>query len=460
MAMFLEKVRSEGLAHLSYIFGHDGQAAVVDPRRDVQVYLDIAREHGARITHIFETHRNEDYVTGSQELARITGAEIYHGPVTNFGYGTSVEEGDTFDVGALQVGVLHTPGHTPDSISLTLTDTSTGPEPVAVFTGDTLFVRDVGRTDFFQPKEKWAEMLYHSLHDKLLPLGDEVILYPAHGAGSVCGGELAPREFSTIGIERETNPMLQLGKQAFIARKAAEEHATPPYFKKMEEYNQFGTAPLMHVVPEPQAMSATAIAQAMDDGAILLDTRSPEAFAGAFIPGSLAIPMPMIPAYAGYFLDYQTDIVLVVEEPEDVERAHILLARLGYDRVRGYLAGGLHSWVVEGRDYDRVPAVHVDELTRRIVAGEDFVLLDVRTDLEVEVEGKLQGATHIPLSELPARLGEVPRDKPVTTFCGSGRRAIIAASILKQHGFEDVEVNFGSMAACKVRGCPMETEAD
>ncbi len=454
--MFLEAVRSEGLAHISYIVGDGGKAAVIDPRRDCEIYVQIAHEHGAAITHIFETHRNEDYVIGSTELSRRTGAEIYHGGALDFHYGKAVSEGDTFDVGALSLKVLETPGHTYESISLALSDSEFGQEEaVAVFTGDALFIGDVGRTDFFpEEAEKVAGLLYNSIFEKLLPLGDHVLLYPAHGAGSVCGGGMASREFSSLGYERRHNPVLQLtDREAFIERKVNEQHYQPPYFRRMEKYNLEGAPPL-NGIPNPQPFGPGEIERAMERGMTVLDTRSPEAIAGAFIPGSLAIPLGMVPAYAGWFLSYDQDIGLVVHKHEDVDTAVRHLLRLGYDRVAGFLEEGLHAWEISGRPYSRIPAVTAHELVQRIEKKEDFTLLDVRKREEFQ-EARLPEAKHVFLGELPDRLDEIPRNKPVTTFCGSGRRAIIAASILVRNGFEDVEDSLGSMAACSSVGCPV-----
>jgi hydroxyacylglutathione hydrolase len=457
--MFLEKLKSDGLSHLSYIIGHSGEAAVIDPRRDVSEYVEIAHAHGAAITCIFETHRNEDYVIGSQELSRRTGADIYHGKATDFAYGNPVEEGDIFQVGDLLLKVIETPGHTYDSISIAAYDTSfSNNEPIAVFTGDALFIGDVGRTDFFPDrKEEVAGLLYDSIFEKLLPLGDQVLLYPAHGAGSVCGSGMAQREFSTLGYEKRNNPALQFeSRQAFVDFKVNEHHYMPPYFKKMEEYNQFGNVPQVCNVPSPRPMGVGEFKKRMDEGMLVLDTRSAEAFAGAFIPGSLAMPLHMIPAYAGYFLDYDTEIGLVVDNRADVEIAERYLLRIGYDTVAGYLEGGLNAWEKAGKEYGRIPAVHVNELVRRITENEEYTLLDVRKQEEVE-QGRLPGSRHVFLGHLPDKLDEVPRDRPVTTFCGSGERAIIAASILKRAGIEQVEDALGSMAACASQGCPIES---
>jgi hydroxyacylglutathione hydrolase len=457
MKMFLDKIHSEGLSHLSYIVGHGGRAAVVDPRRDCDIYIEIASRNGVVISHIFETHRNEDYVIGSTELALKTGADIYHGKAFDFDYGKPVSAGDTFEIGDLTLTVIETPGHTYESISISVADRGFGDSPIAVFSGDALFSGDVGRTDFFPDKaEEVAGLLYDSIFDNLLPLGDHVILLPAHGAGSVCGSGMADREFTTLGYERLNNPILKhTGREKFIERKVGEHHYKPPYFKQMEKLNKEGSAKAPVSVRVPAPCNADQFEKAMRNGMIALDIRSAEAFAGAFIPGSLAIPVDMVPAYAGWFLPYDRPVGIISDHFEDIQKAVRYLIRLGYDNIEGFLENGLTAWEVSGRDYDRIPAIHAAELVRRIQNSQDFTLLDVRKKEEVEA-GRLPNSVHIFLGELPHKLDQVPRDLPVTTFCGSGQRAIIAASILKQHGFEKVEDSLGSMAACSAIGCPID----
>jgi hydroxyacylglutathione hydrolase len=270
---------------------------------------------------------------------------------------------------------------------------------------------------------------------------------------------MASREFSSLGYERKHNPVLQMtDRTEFVEHKVKERHYQPPYFRQMEKFNLEGAPPL-NQIPKPQPFGPRQFEQAMGKGMVVLDTRSPEAVAGALIPGSLAIPLGMIPAYAGWFLTYEHDIGLVVHRHEDVETAVRRLLRLGYDRVVGFLEEGLHAWEISGRPYTRIPAVPADDLVRRIREKEDFTLLDVRKIDEFQ-EGRLPEATHIFLGEVPNRLEEIPRDKPVTTFCGSGRRAIIAASILVRNGFERVEDSLGSMAACSSVGCPVLTNGE
>lgn len=451
--MFFEKIKSEGLAHLSYIIGVDEQAAVIDPRRDCQIYMDIAYREGAKITHIFETHRNEDYVIGSQDLARLTGAEIYHGEDTYFKYGNSVGNGNTFKLGNLLFRVIKTPGHTFESISIAVSDTSFSEDPIGVFTGDALFIGQAGRTDFFPDRAREvAGLLYDSIFEKILPLGDPVILYPAHGAGSVCGSGMAEREFSTLGYERKHNPALQVkDREAFIEKKVSEEHYQPPYFRQMEDYNQNG-APPMNMLPNPKPCNHEEFSNFIANGGAVLDIRSPEAFSGAYIPNTLAMPAGMIPAYAGWFLEYGKEVALVVSHCNEVDEAVRHLIRIGHDQVAGYLDGGLHTWETSGSKYDSIPSLYAGDLKKRLDDKKDFTLLDVRQKEEFE-SGHLDGAVHIYLGYLPARLEEVPKDKPVVTFCGSGKRAIIAASILKNNGFPSVENCLGSMAACQAIGC-------
>ncbi|MEQ8768201.1 MAG: rhodanese-like domain-containing protein [Planctomycetota bacterium] len=455
--MFFETVQTEGLAHLSYVVGRGSCAAVIDPRRDVDIYLELARAHGARIIHIFETHRNEDYVIGSTELAKKTGASIYHGHAFDFGYGEPVRHGDVFELDSLQLEVLETPGHTDESISIVLRDTDAGSSPLMVFTGDALFVGDVGRTDFYPDRpEEVADALYQSIHEVLLPLGDQVILCPAHGAGSVCGSGMADRNFSTLGYERAHNPKLQLSRDELVRQKVQEHHPKPPYFEKMEAVNAAGPE-TGREIPLPIPLDADAFAAAMEVGAWVVDVRSPEALSGALVPGSLGIPVGMLATYAGYFLPYDRDLLLVAETAEDRERAVRSLYRLGYDRVTGYLAKGLHAWSTSGRPYHTIPAVSVHELIERRERKEQGMLLDVRSAEEFE-SGHWPGSTNVPMADLLERLEDVPVGTPITTFCGSGQRAVVAATILLRHGHDEVGVCLGSMAACKAAGCPIESD--
>lgn len=455
--MFFEKIRSNGLAQLSYIVGDGGRAAVIDPRRDCDIYRQIADREGCRITHIFETHRNEDFVVGSCELMEQTRAEVYHGEDLPFEYGNSVTDGDTFTFGNVSLKILKTPGHTDESISLVLSDLEFSEQPLAVFTGDALFIGDVGRTDFFPERaEEVAGLLYDSIFEKILPLGDHVLIYPAHGAGSVCGSGMASREFSSLGYERRFNPALQVSdRDEFIRNKTSENHYYPPYFRQMEKHNLAGP-PLMGKLPWPKPFSADEFDAAMEDGMLALDVRSPEAVAGACIPESLAIPLELIPAYAGWFISPEQKIGLIVQDFADIEPTLRSLVRLGYENVVAYIDEGLHGWEISGRRYARIPSLFAGDLKQWQEDGKEFTLLDVREQDEVE-QGILAGSTHIYLGELPDKLDKIPPQRPVVTFCGSGMRAIIAASILKRSGFEQVQICLGSMQACLAIGCSIKS---
>ena len=446
--MFLEKIKSQGLSHLSYILGDKGMAAVIDPRRDCEIYLKIAGRHGCRISHIFETHRNEDYVIGSKELSTLTGAQVFHGAGLPFTYGRATRENDVFKLGNILLKTLETPGHTFESISLVLYDRKHGPDPLGVFTGDALFVGDVGRTDFFPDQmEEVAGLLYDSIFNRILPLGDQVILYPAHGAGSVCGSKMADREFSTLGYEKRNNPILRIrNKNEFIRKKVAEKHARPPYFAKMEEYNLNGP-PALGCLHPLKPMSAQDFEDNISRGMQVLDIRSAQAYAGVNVPGSISIPLDLVPAYAGWFFSYDQDIGLVADSLDDLKPAVRYLVRIGFDRIAGYLHGSLGEWEIHGKYFLSIPAIHAGEIQERMSEKKSFTLLDVRTEEEFR-RAHLPGAQHIFLGDLESRLDEIGPRRPVTTFCGSGQRAIIAASVLQKHGFENVENCFGSIQAC------------
>lgn len=449
--MKLRKFKTPGLAQLSYAIASEGEVVVIDPRRDVDAYLDFAKEEEARIRVIFETHRNEDLVSGGKELAARTGATVLHGAALDFEYGESVRGGEKIDLGKVCMQVLQTPGHTDESLSITLADTEFSKEPIAVFTGDALFVGDVGRTDFYPDRaEEVARLLYESLHDTLLPLGDHVAVHPAHGAGSVCGDGMADREFTTLGYERRFNPMLQRDQQEFVASKLAERHDKPPYFERMEAWNKAGP-PELGSLPRPTWVPAGELVERIDSGLQLLDVRRPEAFAGAHIKGSYAIPLDMLAAWAGWILDPERPIGLVVESTAQLDEATRALVRVGYDDVAAALRGGMAAWETSGRELGTIPVVSVHELAERRRGDGGARVLDVRPEREFE-DGHLDGAMQhyvARFAENPNDLPDLPRDKTVTTFCGSGRRALIAAALLRRQGFESVEVCLGSMKAWK-----------
>ncbi|WOI52179.1 MBL fold metallo-hydrolase [Parvularcula sp. LCG005] len=440
--MKLEKIKTEGLAHLSYLLTSNGEAAVIDPRRDIDVYLDPARRDGCRITHIFETHRNEDLVSGAGLLAEVTGADVWHGPnpAEPIRYAKTTREGDSYQVGDARIEVLETPGHTYDSLSFILFDQSAQDGPVGVFTGDALFVGDVGRTDFYPGKEREVSGLLYDSLQKLLKLGDHVLLYPAHGAGSVCGSGMADREFSTIGHERRNNPRLGLDRDAFIEAKLAEHHEQPPYFRLMERLNVEGASPTRrYPLPPPKP-----ILKASAEDSQLVDVRGVVDFAGAHIPGSIAIPDDMLAAFAGWVLDPDQAIDLVCRDAAQAERSVLTLERIGYDHVESFRTG-MVPVASSGAAFASLTMVGTETVRERLGTG-GWMLLDVR-GIDEFAAGHIEGATNIYLGHLPSRVAELPRDKSITVMCGSGARATIAASILLRNGFENVDVYLGSWKA-------------
>ena len=451
--MFIEKIKSDGLAHLSYLAGSNGDAAVIDPRRDCDVYVEVATRNDCRITHIFETHRNEDLLSGAAALAERTGAKVFHGPnaAGDVEYATTTRDGDEFEIGSIALRVLETPGHTDDSLSFALYDEEFGDGAFAVFTGDTLFIGDVGRCDFYPDRAREvAGLLFDSLR-KLEALGDQAVIYPAHGAGSVCGSGMAAREVSTIGHEKANNARFAMrDREGFIEAKLSENHEYPPYFRYMEQGNLSGADPVRASLLPPPLMPGDLKNEAGDT--VLVDVRSPSAFLGAHLPSSLSLPENMISAFAGWFLEPGNPIVLVAEDARQAERSARYLARIGYDDIRGYLAPGLVAWAASGGDFGTMPVLDVEQVHERVEKSPDnWSLLDVRKVDEVRDE-KIGDSVHVFIGELPAALDELDRNRSYTVMCASGARATIAASLLRRAGFDNVDLFLGSLGAWKTEG--------
>lgn len=455
--MRLHIVKSEGLAHNSYFLGDGEEALVVDPRRDCEVYTELAQKECAKIKYILETHRNEDYVIGSFELQNLTDAEIAHSQETSFKYGEhDLSDGQTFRIGSLKVEALYTPGHTNDSICYAVYESNVNDAPMMVFTGDTLFIGDVGRTDLvgLDVWREQSEKLYDSLHQKVLPLGDYVIVYPGHGAGSICGHEISDREFSTIGYERKTNPLLKMDKESFVTHLMKQKLLRPPYFRKMEQLNLNGP-PLLHESPSPRPLSVDEFEEEIHEpDTVILDTREPEAFAGSHIPNSLNIWLDGLSFYPGWVVTYDQKILLVTERKEDVETAKAYLRRLGFDNIKGYLCPRLKEWRNHGKPIEHLGTLSAAMLKERLDRAE-VLLLDVREEQEWK-EGHIEGAERIYVGHLKEEAKRLPRGKPVVTTCGWGGRGGLAASILKKLGFSDVSNLLGGMKAWKKLGYPIE----
>jgi len=454
LSMLFRIIKSEIVSHLSYIIASKGEAFVVDPRRDSEIYIEISQEWGVKIKDIFETHRNEDYVIGSIDLSNNTNAKIHHGPGLDWKYGETIQDGERFKIGQLSVAALHTPGHSPDSTCYALYDNESGNVPILVFTGDTLFVGDVGRTDFLG-QENTAMMsgkLYDGIHEKLLTLGDGVVVLPAHGFGSVCGGNISEREISTIGAERLTNPMLQLSRSEFIDKKVAELHETSPYFKIMERYNLEGP-PILSRIPNPPALKPAEFKAAIDKGIPIIDTRVPPAFGGAHIQGSYSLP-PSRLSNAGWVIPVEKELLLIVDDSESLDFAVRNLYRMGYTSFTGYLSGGLESWYKEGLPLSKIELITSQQLHTMINSESPPVILDVRRYNEWD-EGHLIDAKHIYLGRLPERLSELPEDKTIVVLCKTGTRSSFAASILLKAGRKKIINLLGGVDSWKKLGYPL-----
>lgn len=447
--MLFLRIKSRGLAHNSYFVGSGGEAVVIDPRRDIDVYLEIAREHCLKIKCVFETHRNEDYVIGSAALNAATGAAIYHGRALDFKYGNKTGEGDRFNIGGVYFLALETPGHTPESLTYVLYEEK-DKTPLMAFTGDTIFPGSTGRTDLWDDGAKASGILYDSITKKILPLGDGVILCPAHGAGSVCGIGISDRDDSTIGYERLNNPDLKLDRNSFIAKKIAEPLDKPPYFVRMERVNKEGdssTGKPRKIRPlEPEAFRDAIIK------GIVIDARMPASFA-AHIPGSYSIWQDGLSTYPGWIDAYDRPVFLVLEKDTDVEEAKKYLYRIGIDHIDGYLCKGFQPWLESALEVDFLGLLVPDSLAGMLSAGKIDVL-DVRSEAEWR-DGRIKEARHIYVGELERRVNEVPKDRPVACICSTGKRASLAASILKRAGVKTVYNVLGGIEAWKRKDYPL-----
>ncbi len=451
--MLFERIESKGLAHYSYLIGDRNEAVVIDPRRDCDIYVDKASREGYRITHILETHRNEDYVVGSTELASRTGAEIWHADEQlDYRYGKPAKDGQTWKIGNRKLEAIHSPGHTPGSMSYLLYDH--GDAPWMVFTGDALFAGDIGRVDLVgvDRKEEMAGLLYDTLFNKLLTLGDYIIVCPGHGAGSVCAADIADRTLTTIGLERRLNPKLQYTHRDDFIANVAKELERPPYFRRMEKLNVEG-APLMGTLPIPTPLSASEFAEKSENG-IVLDTRMEVGFGAAHVPNSLSVWLEGLPSFAGWFLSYDVPLLLVNETNDPLQAVRYLI-RLGYDNLAGYLSGSMLSWHTAGKQSNSIQTFAVEALGCHLDEKGPAWILDVRSEDEIKNSGALPHTHNIHITQLPLRMDEVPKDHPVYIFCGSGLRSMIAASLLQRQGWDNLIVVLGGLAGWKSDTCPV-----
>jgi glyoxylase-like metal-dependent hydrolase (beta-lactamase superfamily II) len=438
--MYFEQFYLGCLAHASYLLASEGEAVVVDPQRDVELYLKAAAEHGLTIRHIFETHLHADFVSGHRELAARTGASIYIGAQAGAQF-PHVPVNDGFDLkfGKACIRVLETPGHTSESICLVVTDRDKSITPWAVLTGDTLFIGDVGRPDL-SPRHTPAQlagMLYDSLHTKLLTLPDNVLVYPAHGAGSLCGKNMRAERSSTIGTERLTNYALQIKRrEEFVAQLTSNLPARPEYFMKDAEINRTGAASLSEL-PALRAVEPSDLDRMLQEGEIALDVRSAEEFAAAHVPGSINIALSgQFASWAGTVLGLTAQPVLIADTDQQIQEARVRLARIGMEALDGYLSGGVTAWKNAG-----LPVAHTDQITPEALQSQlrdnAVQVLDVRRQAEWDA-GHIEGAAWWPLDNFKVSPPEIDRDAPLAVHCKGGYRSMIAASLLERAGFHHI----------------------
>jgi hydroxyacylglutathione hydrolase len=453
--MLLETIESKGLAHLSYVLGDDdkGICAVIDPRRDVSVYLDIARRNNCRITHIFETHIHADFVSGAPELAAQTSAQIVGGVSDDYAFDLhQAKAGEEYSCGVLTIRVLHTPGHTPEHISLLVSGGKGSKEAWGVFTGDTLFAGEVGRPDLLGggSEEKLARQLFHSLHEVLFKLGDEVEIYPAHGSGSPCGGSIGDRLTSTIGYERLHQEKLQIeNEDDFVKAVLSDLPPAPTYYPRMKKVNAAGAGVLGCLRNLPPMDANKLEARMQDENALVLDTREIEAFGGAHIKGALNIALRAeFPVWSGWMLEPKQKILLVLDDEADLDIVQRHLLRIGIENVAGFLRHGMRGWLEAGKPFETLPQMSVHELKDRL---DELQVLDVRGEDEWN-KGHVKGATHHFLGQLKDEELQFDHETPLAVYCGSGYRASIAASVLQARGFTNVSSVPGSIKAWNAAG--------
>jgi hydroxyacylglutathione hydrolase len=441
----------EGLAQASFLIAcpRVREAVIVDPRRDVDIYVEAARAQNLRIVYSFETHVHADFACGSRELAAV-GAKTIAGPGSDLRYAHhQATHGERVRVGDLSIEFMHTPGHTPEHLTIL---TSQPDQPVRLFTGDTLFVGAVGRPDLLGEDQtrKLAEDLYDSLFKKILVLDERIQVHPGHGAGSLCGAGIGSEEFTTIGREKRFNPMLQHPtKEAFVAAVLADLPDTPPYFPRMKKLNQEGP-PLLGLVNAyrgPAPISPGSAATAIRNGALLIDLRGASAFAAAHPLGALNLAFGKKVGYwAGYVLPNDARVVLLAADQREAADAARQLIRIGVSRIDGYINGGFEAWRDAGLPTASYPLTNVQDLHSSMVGAHPPLVVDVRTAREWRSD-HIAGAVHIPLGDLARRASELPRDRTVATICEGGYRSSLAASVLSRTGVDRLVNVTGGMAA-------------
>jgi len=443
--MFVKQLYTGCLSEAAYYIESNGEAAIVDPLRDIDDYLEIASERRTTIKYIFETHFHADFVSGHLDLSKVTGATIVYGPGTETKFPVHIaKDGETFKIGALTIEVLHTPGHTLESSCYLLKDENG--KDHCIFTGDTLFVGDVGRPDLAQKSDELttnelAGMMYDSLQQKVISLADDVIVYPAHGAGSACGKNLGPETFSTIGDEKKFNYALQQKTKADFVKAVTDGLEAPPdYFPVNARINKEGYDSIDELVTKGTTqLSINEFQKFAEQGAIILDTRNANDFTEGFVPGSVNIGLEgRFAEWAGSLLPFDNTIVMVTEAGKEKESV-IRLARVGFDKISGCLGGGFESWKKAGGEIDMIINVEPDELAMDLPFDNNLVVIDVRKPTEF-AEGHITGAINIPLSDMadPASMAKIEEEDNLYIQCSAGYRSVIASSLLKRQGIHNL----------------------
>jgi hydroxyacylglutathione hydrolase len=441
--MFFQQFFLESLGHASYLVGDEatGKALVLDPRRDVDIYFEAARSHGLRITHAIDSHGHNDYLTGLTELTSRTKVEVLGFAGADLGYDhRPVKDGEMLELGDVAFEIMHTPGHTPEHVSLLVYDRPAGAEPSLMLSGGALLVGDLARPDLLGGPEEAQEAAVtycHTIQEKILwRLEDHIEVFPTHVSGSLCGGHIGSRLSTTVGYERKTNAILARvsSSEEFVDECIRLDNlpAIPPYWRRMRRQNLAGPAPL-GVLAEPPALIAGDFEAAFHERSFVVDVRSPEAFAGGHLPGAFNVPLGnSFATWAGTVLPDHADVLFVLDHPSELWEATWQLLRIGYELPRGWLAGGIPSWKTSGRRLESLPLMDIHVLNAQL-AADDVIVLDVRQPAEWD-EGHIDGAIFITGAELPTRMDEVPTGRPVAVVCSSGLRSSICASVLVKEG--------------------------
>jgi hydroxyacylglutathione hydrolase len=464
--LFFQQFYLESLGHASYLVGDEatGRALVLDPRRDVDVYFDAARSKGLRLVHAIDTHGHNDYLSGIIDLTVRQDLELLGYADAGLGYAhRAVKDGEVIELGDVAFEILHTPGHTPEHVSLLVYDRSSGAEPTIMLSGGALLVGDLARPDLLGGAEEAkdaAVTFCHTLQEKILwRLDDHIEVFPTHVAGSLCGGNIGSRLSTTLGYERKTNAILARvsSSDEFVDECIRLDNlpAVPPYWRRMRAQNLAGPAAL-GVLREPPALPPGDVEGAFTDDVFVVDTRSAEGFAGGHIPGAVNVILnPTFPTWAGTVLPDGARVLLVLEDPTELWEATWGLLRIGYDLPIGWLAGGMSGWRSSGRPVQSLNQMTVHELKEKAASGEVRVV-DVRQPAEWAA-GRIPGAEFVTGADVPERAAHLPDDKPVVFVCGSGNRSSVAASYLMRLGRDDVYNVIGGMGAWKSAGYAVET---